>query len=122
METFVYDAKQSYAANYTRWRIMNNDERQEEGLMNYSNKEAKEVFDKQYKDRVWRKKEDWIKDHEPETEDFEKIESVLAVYTSFILDLKPIIPKHILDQMINVEVALRLHAKELEENNGPLSS
>ena len=58
------------------------------------------------------KKEDWIKDHEPETEDFEKIESVLAVYTSFILDLKPIIPKHILDQMINVEVALRLQDRK----------
>ena len=57
-----------------------------------------------------------------ETEDFEKIESVLAVYMSFVLDLKPIIPTRILDQMINVEIALRLHAKELEENNGPLSS
>ena len=122
METFVYDAKQSYEANYARWRIMNSDERQDEQQRLYSNKEAKEVFDKQYKDKVWRKKEDWIKDHEPETEDFEKIESVLAVYMSFVLDLKPIIPTRILDQMINVEIALRLHAKELEENNGPLSS
>jgi len=63
-----------------------------------------------------------IMDNGLETEDFEKIESVLAVYTSFVLDLKPIIPTRILDQMINVEIALRLHAKELEENNGPLSS
>ena len=68
------------------------------------------------------KKEDWIKENGLETEDFEKIESVLAVYMSFVLDLKPIIPTRILDQMINVEIALRLHAKELEENNGPLSS
>ena len=49
METFVYDAKQSYAANYTRWRIMNNDERQEEQQRLYSNKEAKEDFDRQYR-------------------------------------------------------------------------
>ena len=61
------------------------------------------------------KKEDWIKDHEPETEDFEKIESVLAVYTSFILDLKPLVPGRILNQMIKTEIDLRLHLEELEE-------
>jgi len=49
METFVYDAKQSYEANYARWRIMNSDERQDEQQRLYSNKEAKEVFDRQYK-------------------------------------------------------------------------
>jgi len=49
METFVYDAEQSYATNYARWRLMNSDERQEEGLTYYSDEEAKEVFDRQYK-------------------------------------------------------------------------
>ena len=62
METFVYDAEQSYATNYARWRLMNSDERQEEGLTyysdeerfkynqrTYSDEEARAVFDRQYK-------------------------------------------------------------------------
>lgn len=49
METFVYDKSISYEANYSAWRLMNNDERQEEQQRLYSNKEAKEVFDRQYR-------------------------------------------------------------------------
>lgn len=49
MDVFKYDKKQSYEANYTRWRTMNRDERHQEGLNLYSEKESKTVFDGQWK-------------------------------------------------------------------------
>ena len=50
-----------------------------------------------------------------EEDKIETIASVLAVYTSFILDLKPLVPGRILNQMIKTEIDLRLHLEELEE-------
>ena len=48
METFNYDKKQSYRANYERWRLLNNDERLEYNLDIYSEEESRKVFDQQY--------------------------------------------------------------------------
>jgi hypothetical protein len=63
------------------------------------------------------KKEDWIKDQEPKLKDSEYIDSVLAVYKSFSLNLMPVVPKQIKNDMANVELSLRLHIKELQDNN-----
>jgi hypothetical protein len=49
MDVFKYDKKQSYEANYHRWRMMNIDERHKENLTVYSAKESKVVFDGQWK-------------------------------------------------------------------------
>lgn len=49
METFVYDKSISYEANYSAWRIMNNDERHKYGQRTYSDEEARAVFERQYK-------------------------------------------------------------------------
>ena len=49
METFVYDKSISYEANYSAWRIMNNDERFKYNQRTYSDEEARAVFERQYK-------------------------------------------------------------------------
>jgi len=49
METFVYDKSINYEANYSAWRIMNNDERFKYNQRTYSDEEARAVFERQYR-------------------------------------------------------------------------
>ena len=48
MEIFRYDKKQNYETNYAHWKPMNRDERHQESLDYYSEKESREVFDRQW--------------------------------------------------------------------------
>jgi len=48
MDTFTYDKKISYRANYERWILLNSDERIQYNLKPYTKEESKEVFDKYY--------------------------------------------------------------------------
>mgnify|MGYP003122414071 CR=1 FL=1 len=63
------------------------------------------------------KKDDWIKDQEPKLKDSEYIDSILAVYKSFSLDLMSVVPKQIKNDMAKLELSLRLHIKELQDKN-----
>ena len=45
---FAYNKSISYEANYSAWRIMNNDERFKHNQRTYSDKEARAVFERQY--------------------------------------------------------------------------
>tara|TARA_R100000808_G_scaffold4674_1_gene14931 strand:- start:380 stop:577 length:198 start_codon:yes stop_codon:yes gene_type:complete len=45
---FTYDKSISYEANYSAWRIMNNDERHKYNQRTYSDEEARAVFERQY--------------------------------------------------------------------------
>lgn len=50
--TFTYDKSISYEANYSAWRIMNNDERFKFNQRTYSDDEARAVFEGQYKKQI----------------------------------------------------------------------
>ena len=63
------------------------------------------------------KKDEWIKDQDPKLKDSEYIDSILAVYKSFSLDLMSVVPKQIKNDMAKLELSLRLHIKELQDKN-----
>ena len=63
------------------------------------------------------KKDEWIKDQEPKLKDSEYIDSILAVYKSFSLDLMSVVPKQIKNDMAKLELSLRLHITELQDKN-----
>lgn len=63
------------------------------------------------------KKDEWIKDQEPKLKNSEYIDSILAVYKSFSLDLMSVVPKQIKNDMAKLELSLRLHIKELQDKN-----
>ena len=63
------------------------------------------------------KKDEWNKDQEPKLKDSEYIDSILAVYKSFSLDLMSVVPKQIKNDMAKLELSLRLHIKELQDKN-----
>ena len=63
------------------------------------------------------KKDEWIKDQEPKLKDSEYIDSILAVYKSFSLDLMSVVQKQIKNYMAKLELSLRLHIKELQDKN-----
>ena len=63
------------------------------------------------------KKDEWIKDQEPKLKDSEYIDSILAVYKAFSLDLMSVVPKQIKNDMAKLELSLRLHIKELQDKN-----
>ena len=46
--TFAYNKSISYEANYSAWRVMNNDERFKHNQRTYSDEEARAVFERQY--------------------------------------------------------------------------
>ena len=48
MEKFEYNNKMSWGENYSRWRLMNNDERLEYNMEIYTSKEALELFNRMY--------------------------------------------------------------------------
>ena len=43
-ELFEYDENQSYEANYSKWRLMNNDERMQTGDKELTEKQAIKIF------------------------------------------------------------------------------
>ena len=63
------------------------------------------------------KKDEWIKDQEPKLKNSEYIDSILAVYKSFSLDLMSVVPKQIKNDLAKLELSLRLHIKELQDKN-----
>ena len=63
------------------------------------------------------KKDEWIKDQEPKLKDSEYIDSILAVYKSFSLDLMSVVPKQIKNDMAKLDLSLRIHIKERQDKN-----
>ena len=43
-ELFEYDESQSYEANYSKWRLMNNDEKMQTGDKELTEKQAIKIF------------------------------------------------------------------------------
>ena len=55
VEEFNYNDEQSYEANFYRWRLLNNDEREEHKEELYTVEKAVEVFEKQYPRSFWKR-------------------------------------------------------------------
>lgn len=49
--TFIYNKSRSYEDNFWRWYALNKDERFKYNQREYTEEEAKEVFDSQYRAR-----------------------------------------------------------------------
>ena len=53
--TFTYNTSHSYEDNFRRWYELNKDERFKYNQREYTEEEAKKVFDSQYRGRYWLK-------------------------------------------------------------------